>query len=198
MSDALAAPTLVLNRNWVPVDVTTVRRALVLLFRRVARVVKPEDFSDHDFTSWAGMGVSRGEPCIHTVTLSIRVPEVILLLRYGARPRTVVAFSRKNIFLRDGYTCQYCGARPGTEELSIDHVLPRSRGGKTTWENCVLACMVCNSRKASRTLDESGLALIRQPERPRWAPHLTLAIGRRKISWEHFVSDKYWNVELQD
>ena len=90
--------------------------------------------------------------------MRLRVPEVVALAGYDRLPEAAVAFSRRNIFKRDHYTCQYCGVQPGTEELTIDHVIPRSQGGTSTWENCVLACVACNKQKADRTPAAGGHA----------------------------------------
>ncbi len=100
----------------------------------------------------------------------LRVPEVIALTDYDRLPMAAVTFSRRNIFKRDHYTCQYCGAQPGSEELTIDHVVPRSQGGVSTWENCVLACMACNKRKADRTPEQARMRLRKKPVRPAWKP----------------------------
>jgi 5-methylcytosine-specific restriction endonuclease McrA len=108
-----------------------------------------------------------------------------------------VAFSRRNVFKRDHYTCQYCNVQPGTEELSIDHVIPRSHGGTSTWENCVLACVACNKRKADRTPQQAGMKLRRPPVHPTWKP-LYAAHRVRIASWAKFISEAYWNVELED
>jgi 5-methylcytosine-specific restriction endonuclease McrA len=107
-----------------------------------------------------------------------------------------VAFSRRNVFKRDHYACQYCGIQPGSEELSIDHVIPRSHGGTSSWENCVLACVACNKRKADRTPQQAGMKLSRQPVRPTWKPFYA-AHRVRIASWAKFVSEAYWNVELE-
>ncbi len=194
----LDQPTLVLNRHWVPVGTISVRNALCLIYREAARVILPNDYSLHDFDSWASLAVNEDEPAISTVSLRIKVPEVVLLTRYGAFPRRRVTFSRKNLYRRDLYTCQYCGAKPAIQDLSIDHVIPRSRRGKSNWENCVLACLRCNRRKANRTLKESGLKLHRQPKEPRWSPFVTIPLAQRRTSWEQFISNEYWNVELSE
>lgn len=194
----LSERALVLNRSWAAISTTTVRQALVLAYRRAARIICPETCRAYDFRDWAELSRRAGGPAISTPLLRIRVPEVIVLLSYNGFPKRGVAFSRRNIYRRDRYTCQYCGARPGSELLSIDHVLPRSRGGRSNWENCVLACLRCNKRKADRTLEESGLALRREPVRPAWHAALEIAVGSRKASWEKFVSEQYWNVELED
>ena len=95
---------------------------------------------------------------------------MLALARYDRLPTQAVAFSRRNIFKRDRFTCQFCGRQPGSEELTIDHVVPRSRGGTSTWENCVLACVPCNARKANRTPEQAGMKLRRAPVRPAWKP----------------------------
>ena len=189
--------TLVLNKHWVPVDFTTVLNALCKLYAGTARAVKPDDYSVHDFDSWAQLKVAAGAPCVRTARIAIPVPEVIVLVRYGRVPDRGLAFSRGNLCNRDRYTCQYCGRRPGTQELTIDHVVPRCRGGISSWSNCVVACVQCNARKAHKTLSESGLVLRRLPAKPEWGPRLVVARIPYKASWEHFVSDAYWNVELK-
>lgn len=198
METILDQRALVLNRSWVAIDTTTVRRAIVWIYRGIARAVNPETYEAHDFESWADLSVVRDQPTIRTINLQIRVPEVILLQMYNEVPRKEVVFSRRNIYKRDKYTCQYCGARPGSEELSIDHVVPRAQGGHSTWTNCVLACVECNKRKANRTPPEAGLRLLREPVRPPWTPLVSVRLGTRRASWERFLSEKYWNTELVD
>ena len=190
--------TLVLNRNWVPVDITTVLNALTKIYDGSARAVKADDYSVHDFDSWTQVSVAAGEPCVRTATLEIAVPEVIVLSKYSDVPRRGVAFSRSNLYRRDGYMCQYCGVRAGTQELTIDHVIPRSRGGTSTWNNCVVACVKCNFKKANRTPAEAGFKLSKSPCKPNWTPRLVLARIPYRASWEKFVSDAYWNVELKE
>ena len=128
--------------------------------------------------------------------LRLRVPEVIVLADYDRLPSAAVSFSRRNIFKRDHYTCQYCGCQPGSEELTIDHVVPRSQGGTSTWENCVLACIACNKRKADRTPQQAGMQLRKQPVRPTWKP-MYARDSVRIESWSKFVSEAYWNVTLE-
>jgi 5-methylcytosine-specific restriction endonuclease McrA len=198
MSEAvLSEPTLVLNRNWLPIRVCTVRRALTLVFKDLARIIGPENYTLHDFASWLDLKVATGEPHIRTVSLSIRIPEVIVLRSCDRFTRPRVVFSRRNLFRRDRNTCQYCGTRCSTEELSIDHVVPRSMGGISTWANCVVACMSCNARKGNRTLDSAGMDLLRLPKEPPPQMAFTLQLGHRKASWDQFVSEAYWNVELE-
>lgn len=194
----LNEPTLVLNRSWVAISTTSVRTALSLVYRDVARVIQPDTYETHDLASWADVAPPEDGRCIRTVRLSIPVPEIILLTGHNHMPRRTVPFSRRNLYRRDGNRCQFCGKRLPTSELSIDHVIPRARGGRTTWENCVLACIPCNVRKGCREPREVGMNLLRPATRPKWSPCLTVNVGRRRASWEKFVSEQYWNVALEE
>ena len=194
---ALSQPTLVLNRSWYAIATTTVRRALCLLYNEAAQAIRPETYELHGFESWADLAVRPDAPCVHTVRLRIRVPEVVVLTQYDRVPRKSMPFTRRGLFRRDASTCQYCGAQPGTSWLTIDHVLPRSRGGRSSWTNCVLACVQCNRRKSNRTPAETGMRLRREPNAPRWTQMLEIPIGRIPQSWEKFVSERYWDVPIE-
>ena len=196
-ASVLSQPTLVLNESWIAIHTVPVKHALRLLFTGAAKAIQPETYEVHEFETWADLAVLTGEPCIRTVRLRIKVPEVIVLTRYNGLPDPAAVFTRRNLFRRDHNTCQYCGSRPGTSELSIDHVLPRSRGGKSSWMNCVLACMDCNRRKANRLPEEAGLKLSRPPIKPRWSPLIEIPVARVRQSWERFVSDRYWDAPLE-
>ncbi len=187
---------LVLNSYWTAVGTTSVRKALCLLYRSAARAVHPGDSSLHDFDSWASLEIADGEPCVHAVRYRLKVPEILLLLDYDQVPRRRVTFSRRNVYRRDHNTCQYCGTRPSIEELTVDHVIPRSRGGRTNWVNCVLSCVKCNRRKSNRTLAEAGVRLIREPREPTWSPCLSIPHGQQKTSWVPFIPDLVQTVEL--
>jgi 5-methylcytosine-specific restriction endonuclease McrA len=132
---------------------------------------------------------------IHSVSFTIRLPSVVRLLRLVKRPKSPVKFSRQNIYARDRYACQYCGRRYPPEELSYDHVIPRSRGGKTEWKNIVTSCVQCNRKKGGRTPKEARMKLVRKPSRPTWIPALKITVGVRQVpnSWRDYL---YWNVEL--
>jgi len=192
---------LVLNRVYRPVHVTTVRRAFTLLYDGAARALD-EEFRLFDFPSWAALGAAAHHDTVGTVDRRIRVPRVIVLLVYEHLPRSRVRFSRFNIYARDDDTCQYCGRRFRRAELNLDHVVPRSRGGATSWENVVCSCIACNLRKGGRTPEEAGVKLLRAPGRPRWTPLFRSAARRAlRAEWRPFltVADAaYWNVELLD
>ena len=185
----LTRAALVLNRSWMPIHVTSVRRALCMVVRAVARVVAADTLATYNFGEWVNLLDPPTVQFVRSPTLKVPVPEVIVLVAYDKVPCHEAPFTRRNLFLRDDFTCQYCGSRCSSDRLSVDHVTPRSRGGSTTWENCVLACVHCNARKADRTLKEAGLKLLRQPMRPRWTPYLNLRPSQRLESWLRFAPD---------
>ena len=197
----LDGAVLVLNRLYHPVHVTSVRRAVTLLYQGGARALDGE-FRLFDFASWAALGAGAGQDSVGTVGGRLRIPRVIVLLAYEHLPRARVRFSRFNVYARDDDTCQYCGRRFRRAELNLDHVVPRSQGGATSWENVVCSCVACNLKKGGRTPAEAGLRLLRTPVRPHWTPLLRSAVRRvRHAEWRPFltVADAaYWNVELLD
>lgn len=196
-SSVLSEQALVLNRSWAAISTTTVREALSMLFTGTARAIQPETYETHEFDSWVDLSVDPDEPCVRTVSLRIRVPEVIVLASFNGMPTPSATFSRRNLYRRDHNTCQYCGSRPGTSELTIDHIVPRSRGGLSTWQNCVLACVPCNGRKANRLPDEARMVLATAPVKPLWTPFMEVPVARVRQSWKRFVSDRYWDIALE-
>ena len=141
------SPVLVLNQSYEPLNLCRTRRAIVLVFRGKAEVLEN----------------NRGE--LHSATLIFQIPSVIRLVYMVSRPRHQKKLSRPEVFTRDQYTCQYCGRQ--TKELTLDHVIPRRRGGTHAWDNVVSACIPCNRRKGGRTPDEARMKLLRQPRSPR-------------------------------
>jgi 5-methylcytosine-specific restriction endonuclease McrA len=196
----LQRPTLVLNRRWTPIRTAPVQEAIGLVAKGTAMIIEPESFETHDLLSWNDVSrvrVRLGEALIRSPRLAILPPEVILLKTYEGEGGRAVVFSRKNLFKRDRYTCQYCGIQPGPEELTVDHVVPRSRGGTSTWENCVLACVECNKRKADRTPAQAGLKMRKTPRKPSWKALVQVPARDRRESWEKFLSRAYWEIELE-
>jgi len=192
---------LVLNRLWQAVNICTAKRALTLLFEGRAQVVMDGadgSFQTFDFNAWQDFSEREPHPeSIHTFSFRIRVPRVILLMLFDRQPKKEVKFTRHNIFERDKNICQYCGSTFDRKDLNLDHVIPRDRGGPTTWENIVCSCVLCNTRKGNRTPSEAGMHLIRKPRRPKWRPFVQLNVGfPHHDSWKHFVDLAYWNVEL--
>lgn len=188
LRSALSTQVLVVNRCLQAVHITSARRAFVLLYTEVAKALD-DTWIGQDFRAWASVAPKPGEASLGTSRGLIRIPRVIQLIDYDRMPRATVRLSRRNIFLRDAYTCQYCAKRSSARDLNLDHVMPRSRGGPTTWENVVCSCRVCNLEKGGRTPAEAGMKLLRRPARPRWSPVLALAFTpARPKEWEPFLS----------
>jgi 5-methylcytosine-specific restriction endonuclease McrA len=207
MASGLNASVLVLNRNYTAVHVVGARRAFRLLFKERAEVVTNDgdQWNTYDFETWVELSQARhlfpqeDADWIRTVDLSIRVPRIIRLLLFDRLPRRGVKLNRRNIFARDNNRCQYCGRRFPSSELSIDHVVPKSRGGLSTWTNVVCCCTRCNARKGGRLPVEARMKLTRPPVRPRSSPVVRLKIASPKYrSWKHFVDEAYWSVQLRD
>ena len=203
---ALNSSVLVLNKLYMAIQVTSARRAFSLLFKEQAEVVAVEEghYNSYDFDSWVEASQARdrwegdGTEWVQAVSFDIIVPRVIRLLFYDRLPEARVKFNRRNIFARDENRCQYCGKRHATSELSLDHVIPRSRGGRTNWDNIVCACTRCNARKGGRLPEEAGLKLVRRARKPRRSPIIRLKLRSGKYSsWKHFLNEAYWNVELK-
>lgn len=204
---ALDTSVLVLNRMFMAIHVISVRRAFCLLFKELAEVVSVEDgqFATYDFESWRELSEFRRlhfrpleDDWIRTGSAEIQVPRVVRLFGYDKYPRQTVKFNRRNIFARDGNQCQYCGKKFPMAELSLDHVVPRSQGGQSTWENIVCACVSCNVRKGGRTPKQAHLALVRPPVKPKRSPLLSLKLTQKKYqSWQAFIETAYWEVELK-
>ncbi len=188
MIDVLAVPVLVLNRYFQPVQMTTARRAMVLVYGGAAQALD-ECGELYDFDDWRTLPPRPEDDCIPVVGGAIRVPRVVHLERYERMPRVSVRLTRRNLMARDGHECQYCGRRPPLRDLNIDHVVPRSRGGDDSWENLVTACRMCNVRKGWKTPEEANMRLARKPFRPRWtvAAQLLLGAGERFKEWEAFL-----------
>ena len=165
------APVLVLNASFEPINICAARRAIVLVLKGVAMT---EEENGH---------------YLHAATLRIRVPSVIRLLEYRRIPHQTRALSRKNILLRDRNTCQYCGKVLASSELTLDHVIPRSRGGASAWENLVACCHPCNHRKANQLMHEAGMKLMREPRAfsLHTSRHIMRLMGNSDAKWRKYL-----------
>jgi 5-methylcytosine-specific restriction endonuclease McrA len=194
---------LVLNKSWSPVNIVPLKEAIGMLFPENgetprARIIDAaNDFMTFTWDDWSKIRPNEGEDVIRGIGRDFRIPEVILLTVYDKTAKRKVRFSRRAIYKRDNYQCMYCGGMPGTEELTIDHVLPRCLGGQTTWLNCVVACVKCNSRKDAKTIKQAGMKLLKEPTKPKFD---LFAVERKVVpkSWTNFLSESYWSVELQN
>jgi 5-methylcytosine-specific restriction endonuclease McrA len=179
---------LVLNRNYQPVNITNVRRAFTMLYLDMARAVD-KDFRVFDFEQWSALSPANDSDGLRTVSRTFRVPRVIVLDAYDRMPIGQVRFSRQNVFARDAYTCQYCYKRGKPSDLNLDHVMPRSRGGTTGWDNVVCSCIPCNLKKGRRTPEEAGMKLLRPPTRPRWSALMRHPLGDARYSeWRPYLT----------
>jgi 5-methylcytosine-specific restriction endonuclease McrA len=183
---------LVLNRLWQAVNVCRWERAIALLYSEHAQVVHETEgsYCTFDFNEWCLCDPrSYANDCLHTVSLQFQIPHIILLRQFDRYPRKDVKFTRGNVFERDNFTCQYCGIQPERKLLNMDHVFPKSRGGKTVWDNVVCSCITCNSHKGDRTPEEARMYLRCPVVRPTWQPftrqHKTAAARK---SWHRFLA----------
>jgi 5-methylcytosine-specific restriction endonuclease McrA len=184
---------LVLNRLWQPVNIVGLLRAMSLLFRGRAAAVHADDGHHRLFSAAEWVDFSTREPppaaeSVRSPCIVLRVPRVLLLNSYDRVPRREIRFSRRNVYLRDAHTCQYCGRIFREEELNLDHVVPRDVGGKTNWENIVTACVRCNSRKANRLPEPAGMTLCRAPARPKWRLVVASSLSSDELAvWKEFL-----------
>lgn len=210
MADLATSRVLVLNRNYTPISITNAVDAFTKLFTEVAEVVTVEDgsYCNYDFDSWSELSQMKEvfeelreehEEFAHSPSMTLVVPRVIRILTYDKMPPRTIRLTRRNVYSRDSNTCQYCGKKFKTENLNLDHVIPKSKGGKNSWDNIVCSCIDCNSKKANRTPREAGMKLIKKPKTPKHNPTLRVHIGNVKYkSWKNFVSEVYWTTELKD
>jgi 5-methylcytosine-specific restriction endonuclease McrA len=211
LSPALSANVLVLNKFYQAIRVVNVKRAFSLLCREMAEVVHIETdaagqskWQNFNFESWQEVSLIKkefepdGHDWIHTVRFQIAVPRIIRLLVYEKLPRQDVKFNRRNIYARDSSRCQYCGKKFATTELSLDHVKPKSQGGRSSWENIVCCCLKCNVKKGGRTPEQAHMHLITKPVKPKRSPVINIRLAdQRYASWKQFLDNAYWTVELK-
>ena len=195
-NNALFSSVLVLNRFYLAVHVVNVRRAFGLLYREHAEVLDLNEgqYANYDFETWLEMSELRAEErqeaddWIRSVSFEILVPRVIRLLYFDKVPRQSTRFNRKNLFARDNNQCQYCARVLPANQLSIDHVMPRSQNGQTTWENVVACCVKCNTKKGGRTPQQAHMNLMRPPSKPKNNPLFADKLSNPKYeTWRAFV-----------
>ena len=218
---AVSRDVLVLNRNWCAVGVVPMPRAVNMLFSSYedgepkARIITPPPNGSYevwDWKDWASLTPESGEDSLAGVSRRYKIPEVVILTRYESIPVRRIHFCRRELWKRDNLTCQYCGVRPPNDECTIDHVVPKSLGGGTSWGNCVLACYQCNSQKADRRPEDarkprdkqrarkwrgpSPMRLIKEPAKPDYS----IIKGRVRVldSWKHWLDEMYWEAPLEN
>lgn len=169
----MAGMTLLLNASYEPISVISWQRAMTLFFLEKVEVLA--EYEDRD---------------INSITVCFKMPSVVRLLKYVRRRYMGIKFSRQNIYARDNHRCQYCGSRPPMPELSFDHVMPRSKGGKTCWENIVTCCVTCNRKKGGATPEEAGMSLLKPPIKPRSNSQLSIQVQKYQApsNWFEYLS----------
>lgn len=163
--------TLLLSSGYEPMTTISWQRAICLMTLGKVEVIEEYDAE------------------VHSTSVIFKLPAVVRLVNMFRRPKQRVKYSKQNVFARDRWTCQYCGAKKEIAELTVDHVKPRSQGGITCWENVATACQECNSAKADKTPQQAGMRLKRVPERPDWVPLLTLKVSRERApeAWQGYL-----------
>jgi 5-methylcytosine-specific restriction endonuclease McrA len=167
---------LVLNSSYEALSVTSLRRAVRLIFAGKAELIE-------------------GAGTLRSTRIEIRLPSVIRMLYYVARSRHRVGLSKKNLLLRDDYRCQYCSVRLGAN-ATVDHVVPRARGGLSAWNNLVACCVTCNQRKRDRTPDEARMTLTRRPKEPSFIPWVVVRRHTRPDEWFQWLT--LYNVSIEE
>jgi 5-methylcytosine-specific restriction endonuclease McrA len=164
----LSHNVLVLNQNYEPLSVCSARRAIVLLFLGKAEMIETYD------------GIK-----IRSISRSFPMPSVVRLDRYIKAPRKRILLTRKNVLIRDGHTCCYCGAVKGP--MTVDHIIPKNMGGADTWENLACACDRCNNMKGNRPLMQAGMKLLRKPTRPNHITYIQRFVGVTDNRWKQYL-----------
>ena len=194
---------LVLNRSFCAVEVSSWQRALSLLYLGRASVVG-EDYQTHNFKDWVELSrVIKKNPAgfVSTPSFKIAIPEVIALNFFDKVPLREIPFTRRNIYLQYKHRCCYCGKKFALNQLNLDHVIPKSRGGKTDWSNIVTSCVPCNLKKGNRLPREAGMRLlipISRPKMKRGSIVFMRAPAQLRRSWQRFIDNAYWDAPLEN
>lgn len=218
---ATSRRVLVLNKNWCAVGVVGLPRAMSLLFTEYddgepkAKIITPPPVGSYEVWTWRDWSELRpayGEDGLVSASKIYKVPEVLILTKYENLPKQKVNFCRRSIWKRDDLKCQYCGRKPPHDECTIDHILPKSLGGDTSWTNCVLACYQCNSQKADRRpenafkpkdkekakkwIGPSPMRLLKEAKKPEYS----VIKDKIKIldTWKHWLDKMYWDIPLEN
>ena len=192
---------LVLNSGMYAIHIIDWQKAISLIYRGQASVVD-EDYRRYNFDEWTELSAMISDSpngFVHSVNLKVAVPEVIALNFYDRLPDSDVKFTRKNIYHHYVSKCCYCGKRFATPQLNLDHVIPRSKGGTTSWDNIVLSCIPCNTKKGSKTIEETNLTMHYKPSKPLWRPTYAVSLKsgmKIKVSWQKFINSCYWEGSL--
>ena len=182
----LYRPVLILNRNWVPVGVKSVKKAFIKVSSGVAHFLDTSNYMLHDIETWVNLKADE-DNYVSTVSLKVKVPEIIVSNEYDGYKVCDVKLNKKNLLIRDNYRCQYTGEILSYSTATVDHIVPRSRGGQSIWTNLVICSKDVNRRKADKTLQETGLKLLNDPVKPKWNVHYAYSVKSKPASWDKFL-----------
>lgn len=189
---------LVLNKSYIPIHIVDWRKAMSLIFQETAKPLD-RDLIIYDYEEWYLFSkdhISHDYPKIHTVNKQIAIPEIIILKTYDRLPQRDVKYSRQTLFERDGYKCYLCNNIFERRNLTIDHVIPRSKGGKTTWENTITCCKSCNGIKSDKLLNQLNLKPFFMPKKPKWISPLNFSQKKQTLkSWDKFMERAFIDIE---
>jgi 5-methylcytosine-specific restriction endonuclease McrA len=210
MTSLIDAPTLVLNKSLDAICIEPFKETLSKVFSDRAKFVDDETFQHLTWQEWFDQFSipvedegDYGYQWINVTKFKVRLPRIIVLTEYNKTPHTRIRLTRRNLLIRDGYRCQYTNKKVSSRTGTIDHIMPKCRGGLTTWANCVISTFEVNVKKGGRTPKEAGLRLLNPPKEPRWSPLYAYADQERPEEWKNFVrTDQwnefgYWDVELE-
>jgi len=176
---------LILNKNWTPIRIKDVKKAILLICRERAVFVDENNYELYNWEEW--LKIIPEKEGISTTKGLVKIPEIVLLIEYGKVPVKTPKLTKRNIFIRDEFTCQYTGKKVSMKEANTDHVIPVSKKGKSTWENMVVSTKKINSFKGNRTPEEAGLKLLKKPKRPKGSQLLIDPRIKIPESWKKFI-----------
>jgi 5-methylcytosine-specific restriction endonuclease McrA len=182
---------LILNKHWIPINTTTARHSFALMYSENAKgiMIEEDKVVPLEWNEWVSLNLNETDRKIKTVTGFIKIPTVIVLNYYDKIPKQTIKFTQKSLWERDNFTCQYTGKKVTRTNGNIDHVIPKSQGGKTSWENCVIAHKEINALKADRTPEQAGLKLLKKPLAPRIMPVSFYIRNKEEVKdWELFLN----------
>jgi hypothetical protein len=182
---------LILNKHWIPINTTTAKHSFALMYSENAKgiMIEEDKVVPLEWNEWISLNLNETDRKIKTVRGFVKIPTVIVLNHYDKIPRQIIKFTQKSLWERDNFTCQYTGKKVTRTNGNIDHIIPRSQGGKTSWENCVIAHKEINAIKADRTPEQAGLRLLKKPSAPRIMPVSFYIRNKENIEdWELFLN----------
>jgi 5-methylcytosine-specific restriction endonuclease McrA len=187
---------LTLNNAWIPVDIIDYQDCFRLMCKEHAKALETihDSYALHTMDSWLDLHMHEQYDKVHTISMAVPVPEIIVLTEYGKIPRRLIKLSKHNLLARDGFKCAYCDKDLDINSMTVDHIIPRSKGGQTTWENCISSCASCNHKKADAH-PEGRFKLDELPKSPTNAStihNIRGKIGKSEVpqSWKHFLYKK--------